>query len=271
MKVAQSTRRIHELQRLRNIPLFEEVDEIFKANKKDTWFYNSRIKEFQSFALKLETGRFNDSNHLEDFFGCLLVVENSTSIELATALVDTYFKIEYKRPEIDNFTSKEAYSFLFDDLRLYVKLKNNLSLPPKEYRNLVFEIQIKTFLQHAWAIATHDLIYKSDTVDWAKERIAYQIKAMLEHAEVSILEVDNLAKTPGLAKKNKETESIIKISDFVKSTWDQDDLPLDIVRLAKNIRTICEKLELSLEILINVVIEETSLGRGSKTRNLSPI
>ena len=53
---------------------------------------------------------------------------------------------------------------------------------------MIFEVQIKTILQHAWSIATHDLIYKTDTVSWPKERIAFQVKAMLEHAEIAIAE-----------------------------------------------------------------------------------
>lgn len=270
MKIPQSVRRIYEEQRERNLRLKQEVDDTLKQNKKDAWFYSSRIKDLESFALKLETGRVPDPTQLEDFFGCLIVVENITSIKDAIFLVEKYFQIEYRRPEQDNLTIKKSHEFLFDDLRLYARLKENEALPPKLYDSVIFEIQIKTFLQHAWSIAVHDLIYKADSIDWAKERIAYQIKAMLEHAEISIMEVETLCQNTTLAKSHDEIQRIAQIIEFLKNTWEDEDLPSDLVRVAKNIRLLCEKLEMKFERLVEIVRQETDLGRGAKTRNLSP-
>ncbi len=60
-------------------------------------------------------------------------------------------------------------------------------------------------MQHAWGLATHDLIYKADEINWPKERIAFQIKAMLEQAEVTISGVNNLISLPEVSKDNYET------------------------------------------------------------------
>ena len=70
-------------------------------------------------------------------------------------------------------------------------------------------MQVKTFLQHAWGIATHDLIYKTDDVSWSRQRIAYQIKAMLEHAEMSIQEAGRLAEAVALSKTQHDSEADI--------------------------------------------------------------
>jgi ppGpp synthetase/RelA/SpoT-type nucleotidyltranferase len=100
--------------------------------------------------------------------------------------------------------------FRLIDLRLYVTLPDSPALPPTDLSDVVFEVQIKTFLQHAWSIATHDLLYKTDAVNWSKERIAYQIKARREHAEISIQEAEDLATSAALAKEDRKTVRVKK-------------------------------------------------------------
>src|SRR5207247_360952 len=113
---------------------------------------------------------------------------NSTEIDQAEALIRENFTVNERRPRQRDRTHKAPHAFPFDDLRLYVRVPNTPASPPTDLVGILFEVQIKTFLQHAWSIATHDLLYKADDANWNKERIAYQIKAMLEHAEISIQE-----------------------------------------------------------------------------------
>ena len=47
--------------------LKKRVDILINDIKKPHWHYFSRIKNLESYALKMETGRFN-VDHLEDFF-----------------------------------------------------------------------------------------------------------------------------------------------------------------------------------------------------------
>ena len=186
MKVPASIRRLHEDQKAINDRLKAAIDERMRGLKNPRWHYESRVKELPSFALKIESGRFDNPRSLEDFFACTIVVANSTEIDEAEKLIDENFALQERRPQHPSHTHKASYAFPFDDLRLYVALADKPSVPPTDLIGIVFEVQIKTFLQHAWSIATHDLLYKTDDANWSKERIAYQIKAMLEHAEVSI-------------------------------------------------------------------------------------
>jgi len=224
----------------------------------------------QSFALKIESGRFSRPRALEDFFACTVVVANSTEISEAEELIGRKFAIERRRPPRTNATDKRADSFLFDDLRLYVSIPDTPNEPPRNPIGLIFEVQIKTFLQHAWTIATHDLVYKTDDANWGKERIAYQIKAMLEHAEISIQEADKLAESAVLAKEERRTEIVKKGIALVKRQWSADELPPDVRRLAQNIIRLVKGLDLDLEHLERILEDGRVARGGSHPTNLSP-
>ena len=172
-------------------------------------------------------------DQMEDFFACTIVVRTNAEIVEANDLVLSFYNFKSRRPKDNSKTHKTSSDFAFDDLRLYVARRPAVSGKYPQLDGLVFEVQIKTILQHAWTVATHDLIYKSDTVSWPRERIAFQIKAMLEHAEVAISETDHLANAPAVAKMNSRTTGILFIVEHLNNFWTSDRLPKDVKRLAE--------------------------------------
>ncbi len=236
MKVSKTLREKFDAAQHLNQLLAAEVKDYIQGRVEALgWFYTSRVKELESFALKVETGRVDKPEEMEDFFGCTIIVPTAGKIEEAERLVCGQYKLIERRPQEDEITSKIASDFRFDDLRLYVSRKPLASGKLPELDGVTFEVQIKTILQHAWSIATHDLIYKTDTVSWPKERIAFQIKAMLEHAEIAIAEAERLADSSGVAKKNQRTADILKILEQISAIWPQDTLPRNRKRLAESI------------------------------------
>jgi ppGpp synthetase/RelA/SpoT-type nucleotidyltranferase len=270
MKILQSISKIYNEQKPFASKLKTQVDNLIFAKKKDTWHYYSRVKSEESFALKLETGRVKDPMQLEDFFAGTLVVENINEIKNAISFIDSVLEIKNRRPPTDDFTHKESSSFAFDDLRLYASLKKVDYLPPGSLPDLIFEIQIKTFLQHAWSIATHDLIYKSDSVSWSKERVAFQVKAMLEQAEISISGADALSKLPELAKDNYISKALNESRALLVSIFPADSLPFDLLRLSTIVNDLLKAFEITLVSLKEIIDAETILHRGTETLNLSP-
>ena len=269
MKVVNSVRMIYQ-QRLSTYQnLKKEVDEYFTSNKQPNWHYESRIKQLESFALKAETSRFNKISMLEDFFASTIVVDNQSSISKAIDLVNQKFSIEWQRPKDPIKTHKEPSSFVFDDIRLYIKLPENELRPSKPYTNVIFELQIKTFLQHAWSIATHDLAYKGDEINWAQSRIAHQVKAMLEHAELSIAEAKQLSTNPMVNKVNTDSEELKSIIVIVKKTWGQEKLPKDLVRLAQNIRFVLKLSRVPTSSLEDMFNASRFIGQSPMV-NISP-
>jgi len=270
MKIPASIRTLYAEQLEVNRRLQDKVDARIKNLKRDTWHYESRIKQDQSFALKLESGRAADPSAIEDVFACTLVVRNGTEIDEAEKLIRDHFVLVERRPPDPTQTHKWPDQFQFDDLRLYVQWKEDPDLPPSTVDGVTFEVQIKTFLQHAWAIATHDLVYKTDKVSWGKQRIAFQIKAMLEHAELSIQEAESLAESSALAMTNTRTKIIQDYMALLTSEWKVSELPSDIRRLAENVIGLMELMKLRIEQLRAALDAERGRGRGSLTQNLSP-
>ena len=270
MKIPGSIRNIYAEQRLLADLLKERVDALLATRIQDRWHYESRVKGEESFALKVETGRVKDLTALEDFFAATIVVPTNAEIANLEALINTLFAPHQRRPASDEFTSKAPPLFTFDDLRLYVRWIDDPTMPASGCAGMVFELQIKTFLQHAWSIATHDLIYKSDDANWSKMRIAFQIKAMLEHAEVSIQEASRIAESDALRKTDARTAAIKQFITMFTTLWDRDTLPSDIRRLAENAMVPAKMAALSVEELQNLLLAEREQGRGPLTQNLSP-
>ncbi len=272
MKIPGSVRALYssKIDLYKNLQV--KVDERINSQKRSKWHYESRVKKEQSFALKIETGRIKNLDMIEDFFACTIVVENQNEIALAIQYVEKKFdfRIEYRRPYSNSVAYKPPDSFRFDDLRLYVTWQDRPGVRPSVLQGILFEIQIKTYLQHAWVIATHDLVYKSDAASWPKKRIAFQIKAMLEHAEVAISEANHLSKNQSIKKTDKTTQNLDRLIKTIKYYWDDSKLPKDLFRLAENVSAVMRALKISHATLSIILHSEYWLGRGAKIHNLSP-
>ena len=270
MKVPHSIRVLFDSQREPNVELQKKVDAMIDNKRLSRWFYFSRLKEIESFALKVESGRFPRPEAIEDYFACTIVVPNQQEIRIAEAFIQNLFIVDSRRPPYDDQTTKPADSFRFDDLRFYVKWKPDPSLPVPIFATTQFEIQVKTFLQHAWSIATHDLIYKTDSNSWGKSRIAFQVKAMLEHVELSIQEAESLSLSNELKKDTKENREIISIITLLRELLDTSLLPANVSLLANNVRALLALLRMNVGDLRTIMLAEHNEGRGAATLNLSP-
>lgn len=271
MKVPGSVRDLYKECSEAAAVLQAAVDNLLGSKKDSSWHYESRVKSLVSFALKLETGRVAEPSNMEDLFACTIVVPTYSSVANARRLVEDSFVVHYTRPETKGITRKRPTSFDFDDLRLYVTWRPDPALPPRAFDGVTFEVQIKTFLQHAWSVATHDLVYKAGNFSWPRERVAFEVKAILEHAEVCIAQVSDLAGSEVLNLTTDEFSRNQAVLEFLERNWPtQDDLPEDRVRLARTVGDLIGRLGIGLSDLETLLATETAAGRGTQTLNLSP-
>ena len=270
MKIVKALRDIHH-ECLPNYEILaEEVVGLLKGKVEGRrWFFYSRLKSLESFALKVESGRVHDPRHLEDFFACTIVVATTVQINEAEKLVLEHFDLSDRRPQDDFFTRKASSSFAFDDLRLYVARRPLAGGRRPDLDGLVFEVQINTILQHAWSRATHDLIYKSNTISWPLERIAYQVKAMLEHAEVAISEANRLADAAGVSKQDRQTASVSQLIEKLRNTWGNERLPEDVKRLAEALLALFRAADMRIDRFDDIIDAERR-RTGLLPQDLSP-
>lgn len=270
MKIAKRVRDLHESEWPNYTRLSEDVcSRLQSICDSRGWFLRHRVKELESFALKLETGRVERPDRLEDFFACTIIVPTLVALSEAEALVRSAYKLKERRPRESGKTHKSASDFVFDDLRLYVERGDDETGKNADLADYVFEVQIKTILQYAWGVATHDLIYKSDSVSWPKERVAFQVKAMLEHAELAIAEVALLADAAAIAKTNQNASDLQHIMIDLREIWTTDRLPKDVKRLADTIIGLLKACDLKVRHFRPLI--DTEVQRcGVLSLDLSP-
>jgi hypothetical protein len=142
------------------------------------YLYQSRLKDRESYLQKLETGRFADSD-FDDVLGCTLIVPTPSAIDTCIRALPAALEVLGKRgPDTRN---KEPTVFRFDEWILKCRLSR---ANPASGVGRPFELQVTTVTLHAWSRATHDLVYKGDRIDWRRERLAAQLRALAEQADL---------------------------------------------------------------------------------------
>lgn len=158
-----------------------------------------RVKSRDSIQEKLsrpeKAGKYETLADMTDLCGIRLVAFDSDACTKLIAAVRQHFSV-------DEINSVDKSGELEDDRFGYTSTHLVVSLPPAraeffEYRDLVgltAEIQIRTVLQHAWAVLDHNLRYKSK-IEAPKElrRKLFRISAMLEAADEAFLDINKMS------------------------------------------------------------------------------
>ena len=239
-----------------------------EACSEKKWLYTRRVKELESFALKMEMGRYKSINLIDDMFACTLVVSNIAELNEAESYIKEHFSIIKRKPKNSNESIHMPENFNYDSLRLYCQVKP--SRLQKDYEHMIFEVQIKTFLEHAWAVATHDFQYKSNEISWAKSRIVSQLKAMLDNIELTIHESESLSKSKHIKKVHSEYKHLNNIIEYYQTNWGEDKLPKDVRRLAQNTNELIFHLGIEFNEVKKIIEAENKIGKGINTLSLSP-
>jgi ppGpp synthetase/RelA/SpoT-type nucleotidyltranferase len=130
------------------------------------------IKSFTEKALKEKSGELLYTYPLiqiQDQIGVRIICHYKSDVNCIKDIVKEYFtdlEEQYKHPDDPKQFDYEGVHFIFyipSDFR-------NPSLTENECPK-VFELQIKTLYQHAWAEANHELGYKNEKkLEWEQKR-----------------------------------------------------------------------------------------------------
>jgi ppGpp synthetase/RelA/SpoT-type nucleotidyltranferase len=152
---------------------------------KHSYGFHSRVKTPESLTEKLDSGRYKRWSEVDDLLGCTIVVPTTGhEREVIRYLKWRFAEVELRRR---NSTAKFPEVFRFDSTRFIATLRSrDAELLVPGASSIKFEVQVPTVFEHAWSVATHDLVYKSDQLDWQRLRLAAQLKAAVEQIELII-------------------------------------------------------------------------------------
>lgn len=227
-------------------PYFIKVKEILDQtlinySSQNHFAYSSRVKELDSLAEKIESGRYEDWNSVDDYIGAVIIVPSIKYESIILKFLESSFiKVQLKKR---GSSLKSSDVFRFDATRFIGKLRQ---VDKIEIINTVnFEVQIRTAFEHAWSVTTHDLAYKSKTIDWKILRLAAQLKSSVEQLDMITLGAYDI-KNSIQEHKWPETEVKLKICLYFDKMFEENIIPnelkpKDMSRFAENIFTLLKK------------------------------
>lgn len=178
----------------KNRPLYEslarKVEDIIKENleQKDIQYHSvtSRPKSLESFNKKAQSEKYTDPvNEIKDMAGIRVITYLESDVAKVAEIIENLF-------DIDRDNSLDQSQLLGSDKLGYRSVhyvakfnRRRCNLPEyKPYKNVPFEIQLRSILQHAWAEIEHDRNYKfTGKLPTQLERRFYLISGMLENAD----------------------------------------------------------------------------------------
>lgn len=145
-----------------------------------------RPKSLESLAEKIESGRFPGWAEIDDLYAATLIIPSlKQEAEALRFLAEAFIEVQVRRR---GSTKKPPETFRFDSTRFIGRLRDESE--DGGASRFLFEIQIKSAFEHAWAAATHSFAYKAGDAQWARMRVAAQLHAMVEQADTIVLGLD---------------------------------------------------------------------------------
>lgn len=151
-----------------------------------------RVKEKLSLKIKISrpsisrtSRKYNNINDVTDIVGVRLITYFANDVDRIASIIRREFNVDWEN-SVDKRALLDPDRFGYMSLHYVVGIsRNRLRLPEyAEYRNLKFEIQIRSILQHSWAEIEHDLGYKSEMAVPSELRRAFsRVAGLLELAD----------------------------------------------------------------------------------------
>jgi hypothetical protein len=229
------------------------------------YLFKGRIKDLQSLSEKLECGRYEKWQDIDDLYACTVVIPTALHTEGALQFLGNAFNEREVRGQ--GVGQKPPDVFRFDAPRFI----GTLTPQPGVERSaglddVLFEVQILTAFEYAWVVATHDLVYKGGHVDWRRARLAAHLKAAAEEADILITSFEMTAAVIPVSP-HRDTNRRERLAVFFKEEFDSGRIPTTLepgswVRFCENVSDLLrsyardrvdEELDLLLEDARNLL------------------
>lgn len=195
--------------------------------RQNGYLFTDRSKTLPSLVEKLEGGRTERWSDIDDLYACTVVVPVRTHEARVLRKLDSAFARKDLRSRAAS--KKPPDVFRFDGTRWYGTISEVAAATRAPgIGDLKFEVQVVTSFEYAWIAVTHDLVYKGETVDWKRQRLAAQLKAAVEQVEVLIAAFES-ASDAVLLSPWPETEIKARIAARFKQLFEEGYIPDTII------------------------------------------
>lgn len=222
----------------------QKLDDLIKHDRFFVLEVAHRTKSVSSLEDKLtrKLGKYKSLNDITDLCGFRIITYFSDTVDEITGKLAEEFIIDRKN-SIDKRASLQVNEFGYMSVHFVCSLKDEDLKAHPEYKDIHFEIQIRSILQHAWAEIEHDLGYKSEFgIPKPVRREFSRVAGLLEIADNQFIELRNNV-------KKYEASVKTRISDD-----EADDILLDKVSLWEYV-----KLNRNFLDIIGQIKEETGV------------
>ncbi|MGM0603502.1 MAG: GTP pyrophosphokinase [Bacillota bacterium] len=178
------------------------IRKILKDNKILYQNLESRVKDLESFERKAMRDKYVDpKTEITDLAGVRIITLFEKDVYNISDLIKENFEIDYSNSE-DKSDLLDADRMGYKSVHYVASLseKHLSSEKYSKFSGMLFEIQIRSILQHAWAEIEHDRNYKlKGNLPRHLQRRFYSLAGMLEIAD---REFNSLAEEVEEYKKN---------------------------------------------------------------------
>lgn len=172
------------------------IREVLTNSGASYYTITSRAKDIESFTIKASKEKYkNPQQEIKDLAGIRIITYVKSEVNNCCELIKPLFEIDHlhsvdKTKELGN--DKVGYRSIHYVAKL---TEDRLSLPEYQiFKDLEFEIQVRTILEHAWADISHDRNYKFNGVLPPDNDIERRFSLAAATLELVDREFDNLAR-----------------------------------------------------------------------------
>lgn len=136
---------------------YDQLNEVLRAQGVEINSIERRVKTEKSLRGKLEIkgGKYNTINDVTDLVGIRVITYYTDDVDKVAAIVKNLFKVDWEN-SVDKRKLHKLDSFGYNSLHYICHLRNE----EDELKDIPFEIQMRTALQHVWSAIEHDIGYK---------------------------------------------------------------------------------------------------------------
>lgn len=175
----------------------------------------SRVKASDSLERKIEVkDKYTELSEITDLCALRIITYFSDDVDKVANLLEKEFHLD-KDNSIDKRKSQDPEKFGYVSLHYILQLNDSRSglTETKKFKDLKFEVQIRTILQHAWAEIEHDFGYKSvnDVPKTIRRRFS-RLAGLFELADDEFMAIKEYEKEylsevkQGIGDHSKETQ-----------------------------------------------------------------